>query len=111
MATKLDSVRVDGWVRSLEDLDREVGRLAMLCRVRILEPGVIDRVLANDRSVCGDDNAMAFTKLRNLLMMHFAVHGKRATEVGEAETAAIERIVLDRLRASMPELLADLPKD
>jgi hypothetical protein len=110
MSDQHDSVRIVGWARSLEELDREIGRLAMLCRVRIFEPGVIDRVLANDRSVCGDDNAMAFVKLRNLLMMHFAVHGKRAAEVGEAETAAIERYVLERLRTSMPELLADLPK-
>ena len=107
MTTKLDPVRIEGWARSLEELDREVGRLAMLCRVRIFEPGAIERVLANDRSVCGEDNAIAFAKLRNLLMMHFAVHGKHAAEFGEAETAAVERYVLERLRASMPELLAD----
>ncbi|MBV9891235.1 MAG: hypothetical protein JO090_10175 [Rhizobacter sp.] len=109
MTTQPDPVRIEGWARSLEELDREVGRLAMLCRVRIFEPGAVERVLANDRSVAGDDNAVAFAKLRNLLMMHFAVHGKRAAEVGEAETAAIERYVFERLRTSMPDLLSDLP--
>jgi len=102
-------VRIGGWTSSLEELDREIGRLAMLCRVRILEPGAIDRVLANDRSVCSTDNPAAFAKLRDLLLMHFTIHRKRAAELGEAQTIAIERYVSERLRASMPELIADWP--
>jgi hypothetical protein len=109
MTTKLDGVRIEGWAKNLEDLDREVARLALLCRIRILEPGAIDRVLRNDHSVCGNDNPLAFAKLRNLLMMHFTLHGRWAAELGEAETSAIERYVLERLRASLPELLSDWP--
>ena len=109
MTTDPDSLRNSGRARTLEELDREVGRLAMLCRVRILEPGAIERVLANDRSVCGSDNPAAFAKLRDLLIMHFVVHGRWAAELGEAQTASIERYVIERLRASMPELVADWP--
>jgi hypothetical protein len=109
MTTNPESVRIGGWARSLEELDREIGRLAMLCRVRILETGAIERVLANDHSVCGTDNPVAFAKLRDLLMMHFTVHHKWAQELGEAQTTAIERYVIERLRTSMPELIADWP--
>ena len=83
MDTKQDAVRLGGWTRTLEELDRELGRLALLCKVPILEPGVIDRVLHGDRLVCGADNPIAFAKLRELLMMHFAVHKKWAAELGE----------------------------
>ena len=110
MTTNRDAVAIGGWARSLEDLDREVGRLAMLCRVRILEPGAIDRVLRNDSSVCGADNPIAFTKLRNLLMMHFKLHHDWAAELGEEQTAAIENYVIEQLRKSMPDLTADWPR-
>ena len=49
MNTRQDAVRLGGWTRTLEELDHEVGRLAMVCKVPILEPGVIDRVLHGDR--------------------------------------------------------------
>ena len=109
MTTSQDAVRIGGWARSLEEIDREIGRLAMLCQVRILEPRAIDRVLRNDRSVCGTDNSIAFAKLRDLLIMHFTLHGQWAKELGEAETTAIERYVIDRLRKTLPDLPGDWP--
>ena len=107
--TKQDAVRIEGWTRTLEELDQEVGRMASLCRVPILQTGVIDRVLRGDRLVCGTDNPAPFAKLRDLLMMHFAVHRKWAAEVGEPEVVAIERYVIERLRKSLPDLGADWP--
>jgi hypothetical protein len=104
MDTKQDAVRLGRWVRTLEELDHEIGRLALLCRVPILESGVIERVLHGDRLVCGTDNPVAFAKLRDLLLMHFAVHKKWAAAVGEPEVAAIEGYVIERLRKSLPEL-------
>jgi hypothetical protein len=104
MNTKQDPVRIAGRARTLEELDRELARLALLCRVPILEPGVIERVLHGDHLVCGADNPIAFAKLRDLLMMHFAVHKKWAAELGEPQVAAIEGYVIERLRKSLPEL-------
>jgi hypothetical protein len=104
MDTKQDAVRIGGLTRTLEELDRELGRLALLCKVPILEPGVIDRVLHGDHLVCGADNPIAFAKLRELLMMHFAIHKKWASELGERQVVAIESYVIERLRKSLPEL-------
>jgi hypothetical protein len=109
MNTKQDAVRISGWARTLEELDREVGRLALLCRVAILEPGVIERVLHGDRLVCGTDNPIAFAKLRDLLMMHFAIHKKWAAELGEPQVVAIETYVVERLRKSLPGLAPEWP--
>ena len=104
MTTNQDVGHMVGWASSLEDIDREAGRLAVLCQVRVLEPAAIDRVIRGDRSVCGADNPLAFAKLRVLLLMHFTLHRRWAAELGEAQTRTIENYVIERLRKSMPEL-------
>jgi len=99
MTEKPDQVRTDHWEKNLDEVDREVAKFAIICNVRILEPGVIERVLKNDESVCGTKNPAAFKKLRELLMIHYHVRVRAVGVIGEAETArALERIV-ERLRA------------
>ena len=78
METRKDAYRIGWWQNNLDALDRELARMAMLCRVKILEPGVVDRVMQGDESVCGTDNSLAFRKLHHLLLMHFLVRQKSA---------------------------------
>lgn len=61
----------DRWESILESIDLEIVQLAIICRVRLLDPGVVERVLKGDELVCGSRNASAFSKLRSLVMMHF----------------------------------------
>ena len=98
------------WAMNLEQLDRQIARLAMLCQVRLLDPGVIERVLHDDRSVCGSDNRMAFTRMRDLLLMHFALLEREAEAVGQQEAAAIQEFVVERLKKSFPGLAAPWPR-
>src|SRR5512135_2808664 len=109
MNMNLDDPRVGRSALSLEELDRELARLALLCRIRILGPGVIERVLRNDSSVCGTDNATAFGKLRSLLMVHFALRQDLVDSIGQAKTAGIEAVVIERLKKSFPDLGAAWP--
>jgi hypothetical protein len=99
-----DSVYRVLWTEGLEEVDREIVRLAGLCQVRILEPGTIGRVLKNDASVCAMENPVAFRKLRDLLMLHLAIRQKAVDSFGQAEAAAIEDYVIERLRKSFPDL-------
>ena len=92
------------WAENLEELDVEIARLALLCQVRILDPGVIARVLHRDASVCGTDNPIAFAKLHDMLMMHLAIRERSVDAVGQAQTAAIEDYVVGRLTQSFPDL-------
>ena len=94
---------------NLEEIDRELARLARLCRLPLLQRGVIERVLHGDATVCGSDNRIGFAKLRDLLMLHFAVRQKAAQELGQQEAAAIESYIVARLGKSFPELAADWP--
>ena len=109
MSNEPDPYQVAYWENNLEELDREVGRLATICRVRLLDRGVIDRVLHGDDSVCEADNPGAFAKLRNLLMMHGMLREKIADRVGQRQTVDVETHVIERLSRVFPDLGSDWP--
>ena len=104
MTDQRDPVYRALWTEDLEEVDREIVRLATLCQVRVLEPGVIGRVLKNDASVCGTANPVAFRKLHDLLMLHLAIREKAVESFGQAQTAAMEDYIIERLRKSFPDL-------
>lgn len=65
----------------LQSLDLEIVRLAIICKIRLLDPGVAERVLANDTSLCDIQACKnAFITLRGLLLMHYnelnAIHAE-----------------------------------
>lgn len=97
------------WTKDLDELDLEIARMALLCQVKVLEPGVIERVWKKDASVCGTDNALAFQKLHDLLMMHFKMREKMVDAVGQAKTAQIEAHVIERLRKPFGDLVGKWP--
>lgn len=104
MTEKPDHLLIGWWAKNLDELDREIAKLSMLCQVRILDPGVIDRVLNKDASVCGSDNPAAFAKLHDLLVMHLLIRQKYADVLGQTQTAAMETDIVERLRKSFPDL-------
>jgi len=93
------------WAKNLDDIDREVARLCTVCNVKILDPGVIERVLKNDDSVCGTRNKVAFDKLRQALMMHYHVRDKAVGVLGETATAEIVAEVVENIRKRLGDKL------
>lgn len=59
------------WETRLEGIDLEIARQAFICKVPLLHPGVIERVLDNDATICGVKHDHAFETLRGLLFLHF----------------------------------------
>lgn len=104
MAEHSHQLLIAWWSDNLDQLDREIARLSVLCKVRILDPGVIERVLQRDASVCGTDNPAAFAKLHDMVMLHFAIRKKSADSVGQVQTALIEAEIIERLKKSFPDL-------
>jgi hypothetical protein len=98
MAEKDTNLGGGWWSKNLDDVDREVARLASICKVRLLDDGVIDRVLKNDTTVCGTQNKTAFDKLRNALMMHYHVRGKAVQAVGEAATQDMINEIVENIK-------------
>jgi len=110
MAEKTSELGATWWGKNLDDVDREVARLATLCNVRILDPGIIERVLASDESVCGTKNAIAFKKLREMLMMHYHVRNRTVSAVGQTKTALLVTEIVERLRSRVGDRLGGPPK-
>jgi hypothetical protein len=97
------------WAKNIDELDREIGRLCAICQVRILDHGIIERVLKKDASVCGTPNPIAFQKLHNMLMLYFVIREESVGSVGELQTEQIEAHVVEELRKRFADLLGKWP--
>jgi hypothetical protein len=106
MTTKPQSdLGIAWWAKNLDEVDREVARLAIICNVRILDPGIIERVLQNDSTVCRTANPVAFEKLRNVLMMHYQVRDNTVGAIGSAQTTRLVTEIVERLKARIGDQL------
>jgi hypothetical protein len=91
--------------RTLNEVDAQIARQATICKVRILDPGVIQRILENDETVCGSRNSAAFATLRNLLMMHYEVREQAVAALGSEQTKALVDKIVTGLRERIGEQL------
>ena len=66
------------WHQSqLNTVDDEIAKLAFICDIKMLDPGVIERVIAGDATVCGKNNRKRFIKCaprRHALHAHGRQH-------------------------------------
>jgi hypothetical protein len=100
-----DSDLGTAWLKNLAEIDREIARQSLNCKVRLLAPGVIERVLKNDSSVCGVSNPRAFDKLRTTLMMHYHVREDAVANIGEPATQRLIREIVARIRDKVGDRL------
>jgi hypothetical protein len=112
MSDKKDAVRSGFWAGQLSEVDKEVARLASICKVQLLDPGVVQRVIGNDASVCGVSNKLAFDKLRTALLIHYAVMEKSFDRLGVDETRKIVDGIVARLKERFGDQIGnpDLPR-
>ncbi|MDH3585827.1 MAG: hypothetical protein OEQ30_01960 [Gammaproteobacteria bacterium] len=84
------------WKRHLDGIANELLRLSIACDVRLRDPGVIDRILKDDATVCGRKNPEAFRKLRNLLMATYDSLGKSIDRIGPEDTKMLVSAIAKR---------------
>lgn len=99
----MESSKNTAWVRHLDAIADELVRLTAVCDVSLREPGVIDRILRNDDTVCGKRNPIGFRKLRDLLVAVYSSLNKAVDRLGPDETKAITDAIvarIDRRRAA-----------
>jgi hypothetical protein len=84
------------WERHFDGIADELLHLAIACDVRLREPGVIERILKNDVSVCGRKNEESFRKLRSLLVAFYNSVGKAAERIGAKDTRKIIDAITER---------------
>lgn len=88
------------WGRQIENLAQELSMLAIACDIELGKPGLAERILKNDSSVCGRKNPKAFRQMRQHLTALFSVEAGAAERLGPDDTKQI----LDQVRASIVEL-------
>ena len=82
----------------LGNVDAEIARQAAICDIRILDPGVIERIIAGDASVCGRKSEQGFRNLRGLVKMHYALTDDSIAALGPEESAKLLDSIRERLR-------------
>ncbi|MCC7488495.1 MAG: hypothetical protein IT485_02505 [Gammaproteobacteria bacterium] len=85
------------WKRHLDGIGEELLRLSVACQLTLREPGVIDRILQGDESVCGTKNPIGFRKLRSLLQATYSSVNKAAERIGTAEVKTITDGIIARI--------------
>lgn len=93
-----DKIQAKFWGRQIDDVMSEIARQAAICKVRLLDPGVIEAVINNNESVCGSSNPRSFKKLRELLMMGFVMRENSVEKMGPLETDALVQNIRERLQ-------------
>jgi hypothetical protein len=104
-----DDYRTKRWYGQFQEIDREIAKHAIICKVPLLDPGVIERIIKNDSSVCSSQNDASFAKLRSLLMMHYSVRDRAVVAIGEADTMHIIGDIVERLRERLGDKLGGPP--
>jgi hypothetical protein len=88
------------WSRQIDGVAREVSKLSVACDIEILEPGIVDRILDNDDSVCGRKNPETFQDIRRLLMGLFVIEDRAVNRIGAEET----KVILQQVQAAIVAL-------
>ena len=86
------------WSRHLEEIAEELLHLSTACDVSLRDPGVIERIIKDDDSVCGRKNEHGFRKLRALVMATYDSLGKSIDRIGPAETKKITAAIAEYMQ-------------
>ena len=84
----------DEWENRLEAIDLEILHQAAICKIRLLDPGAVERVLANDAGICGAEHETAFRTLRGLLYLHYT----EVLHISEVLSPEIAQVIASRVR-------------
>ena len=93
----MTDIKNKAWLRHLDTIGDELLRLTTICGVNLRDPGVVERIVKNDESVCKNKNPIGFRKLRELVMATFTSLNKAADRIGPDETATIVHAIMERL--------------
>ncbi len=85
------------WGRQVDNIAHELSRLAIACDIELGKPGLAERILKGDESVCGRKDSKAFKQMRQHLMALFSVEAGAIERLGPEDTKEI----LDQVRSAI----------
>ncbi len=83
----------------LDPVDDEIARLSFILDVRLLEDGIVERLIRGDESICGKPNPALFKKLRDMAKMHFMLTEDSLKAIGPDETRKLLAEIRARLQS------------
>jgi hypothetical protein len=93
----MTEVKNAAWARHLDTIGDELLRLTTICGVDLREPGILDRVVKNDETVCTKKNPVGFRKLRELVIATFSSLNKAQDRIGPEDTRMLVEAIRERL--------------
>lgn len=109
----MTAVKHSYWTRQIDGVARELSRLAIICDIELGRPGLAERILKNDETVCGRKSPKAFRQMRQHLMALFTIEERAIDRLGTEDTKQI----LDQVRSAIVAIRAagsatqSLPKE
>jgi hypothetical protein len=100
-----ENIRSAFWGGQIEAVMKEIGREAVICHVKLLDPGMIEAVLRNDEAACGSTNPVAFKKMREMLMLGFVVREKAMERLGTLEGDELVKTIRETLVSHLGDKL------
>lgn len=77
------------WGRQIDAVVHQLSRLAIVCDIELGRPGLAERILNNDESVCGRYNPRVFRQMRQHLMALFTLEERAIERLGPDDTKEI----------------------
>jgi len=88
------------WGRQIDAIAHELSKLSIICDIELDRPGLAERILKNDESVCGRNNPEVFLQIRQHLMALFTLEERAIERLGPEDTKEI----LNQVRAAITAL-------
>jgi hypothetical protein len=85
------------WSRHLDAIADELVRLTAICDVQLRDPGVVERIIKDDDTVCGKRNPNGFRKLRSLIVATYGSLNKAIDRLGPEEVKAMTDEIVARI--------------
>jgi hypothetical protein len=95
----MDKYKNAVWRRQIDNLARELSKQAIICDIELGKPGLAERILKNDDSICGKKNPKVFRQMRQHLMALFSLESAAIERLGVEDTKEILDAVRDAVIA------------
>lgn len=93
----LSPYQFERWSRQFGNLDLQIYRLSLACKIDLGQTGMVDSVVANTDLSGGKNKSRAFTTMRGLLILRLLMQTKASAELGSRAAATLGHYQLDRL--------------
>ncbi len=87
------------WSKQFSNLDLQIYRLALACKVDLGQAGMVDSVIANTALSGGKNKLRFFTTMRALLILRMLLQSKASSELGSHAASMLARFQLERMYA------------